>query len=355
MKKLIITLLILLSARFAYASSVLIEGFEYGNHDGETPVGWVCDDNSWLCGYLEKDHNRISHSGNWYCYTDAVESWMFMEMYMSHELKYRYYFWAISDGEYDVEFWAGTGPSQSEMTTLLFTKNVNSGEYERFSKYMETAASEYQYFGIRAIAHEGAYYLTIDDIEIDVVEKYEISVNPDNYYTLAAPGSEVEFSCTFTNLGYEPANTIIRYNSDYFTNVRLYKDGVACTSFHAEPDESVEFTGLATLTPNIELGSLGWVDITFVLDCDCATAMFTLWATASCETDYEQNMVTMSIYPNPSNGSVKVEGNGIITITNALGQELIKKEIIDNETITLEKGIYFVKINDGPTKKLIVK
>ena len=58
----------------AFAGSILIEGFEYANHDFVKPIGWVCDDDSWLCGYLEKDHNRIPHTGNWYAFSNADDS-----------------------------------------------------------------------------------------------------------------------------------------------------------------------------------------------------------------------------------------------------------------------------------------
>ena len=354
MKKFVITLLILFAAKFAFAESILIEGFEYGNHDGETPVGWDVANNTWVCGYLEQDHNRIPHSGNWYAYTNSTESWMFMPTHMSAQLKYRFSLWAISDGGYQLEIWAGNEANPSAMTQILLNEIVSSGSYEKFSAYIEELTSDFEYFGIHAVSSYGDYVLTIDDVVFDMVGKYDIAVNPTNYYTYAAPGSQIEFNCVFSNLGYEPANTIISVISDYFTDVQLFKDGVACTTFHAEPDESIEFTGVATLTSNIEIGSMGWVDIVFRLDCDCATAMFTLWATASCETTDELSIKTTSIYPNPSTGMLTIEGTGIMTITNAVGQEVLKKEIIDKETVTLEKGAYFVKINET-TKKVIIQ
>ena len=64
MKKLFTMLLLCLTVGFASAGNILNESFEYANHDLESPVGWNCNDNSWLCGYLEKDHNRIPHTGN---------------------------------------------------------------------------------------------------------------------------------------------------------------------------------------------------------------------------------------------------------------------------------------------------
>lgn len=355
MKRFVITLLILLTARLAYAGTILFDGFEYANHDGETPVGWVCDDNSWLCGYLDKDHNRTPHDGNWYVYTNANDSWMFMENMMSTQLRYRYYFWAISDGEYDVEFWAGSGPSHSEMTTLLLTKTVNASEYQQFMEYIDTVAVNYQYFGIHAIAHEGAYHLTIDDVQVDMVDKYEITVTPPSYSTTLTPGEQTGFSFIFNNLGYEPANVIITPSSDYFTDINLSIDGTVVTTFHAEPNESLEIRGVATMLPSIEIGTTCWIDILFDLDCSCASTMFTLWAIAEEESVEECGYTAMSIYPNPSTGDVTIEGDGIVTITNILGQEVLSKEIMGKETLTLGYGIYFIRLNNRLTKKLIVK
>ena len=354
MKKIIFTLILLFAARFAFADSVLIEGFEYGNHDGETPVGWEVANNTWLAGFLAQDHNRIPHSGNWYAYTNGAESWMFMPLYLSEQLRYRFSLWAISDGGYQLEIWAGNDANPSAMTQLMLNGIVSSGSYEKLSAYIEEMTSDFQYIGIHAVSSYGDYVLTIDDVIIDMVGKYDITVNPANYYTTAAPGSQVEFNCIFTNLGYEPANTIISVFSEYFTDVHLFKDGVACTTFHAEPDESIEFTGVATFTSNIEIGAQGWVDIQFSLDCDCATTMFTLWATAGYESTDEYESSTTNIYPNPSTGSLTVEGTGLMTITNALGQDVLRKEIIDKETVTLKNGVYFVKINDI-TRRVIIQ
>ena len=356
MKKLLFTLFILFAARMAFADSMLIEGFEYGNHDGEVPVGWVCDDNSWLAGYLDKDHNRTPHTGNWYAYTNSAESWMFMPMFMSQELKYRFTLWAISDGGYHMEIWAGNEANPTAMTQLLLDETVSGDTYEKFSAYIEEMSSDYEYFGIHAVqSYCGDCILTLDDIRVDMVGKYEVAVEPFSFYTTAEPGSQVEFNCTFLNLGYEPANVIITPHTIYFSDLHMYIDGTEHTQFHAEPNETVDFTGIATLSPDIETGTMAYLDIFFALDCDCATAMFTLWATAGYESVDEHNISTMSIYPNPSNGDITIEGTGTLTITNTLGQKVLERKIIEKETITLEKGIYFVKIGDGLSKKIIVK
>ena len=354
MKRFVITLLIMLSASLVYADSILYDSFEYANHEGEFPVGWVCDDNSFVCGHLEQDHNRIPHDGNWYVYTNSTDSWMFMHMFMSDELKYRFSLWAITDGDYHLEIWAGNDSDPSAMTQLLLNENVNCGSYEKFSEYIDAVVSDYEFFGIHATTSGSDTYLTIDEVNVDMVGKYDIGVTPANFYITAAPGSQVEFKCLFSNLGYEPANVLINPISEYFTNVQLYKDGTACTSFHVEPDQSIMFDGVATFTNNIEIGSVGWVDIVFTLDCDCATTMYTLWATAGYESVAECGIKAASVYPNPSNGKVTVEGTGIVSIINNLGQVVLTKEIIEKEIVTLPKGIYFVSIN-GKTEKLIIE
>ena len=313
MKKILFTLLACFIATVAFADSVFIEGFEYGNHDLTAPVGWTCDDNSWLSGYLEKDHNRIAHSGNWYAFTEATDSWMFMELYMSEELKYRYHFWGISDGTYDVEFWAGSGPSASEMATLLFTKTVSSGEYERFSEYIDTIAVDYQYFGIRAIAHEGAHCLTIDDILVDMVGKYNLEVTPERIDAFMMPGEQITIEYDVQNTGYEDLLIYMTPYTDSFNDISFTADGSSNSSFNTVADQMVHCTCTVTLSPDAELGSVCFMDIMFTVSCDCVTRMLTLWVTVGHDTtgiedyDDEECLKQVEVYDltgkrvNPSN------------------------------------------------------
>ena len=60
------------------------------------------------------------------------------------------------------------------------------------------------------------------------------------------------------------------------------------------------------------------------------------------------------IYPNPAKDHVTVEGTGLITITNALGQNILSKEIDGKTTIDLPQGMYFVELN-GITRKIVVE
>lgn len=357
MKKLFITLLILLSARFAFADSLLIEGFEYANHDGEVPIGWICDDNSWLAGYLEKDHNRIAHSGNWYAYTNGSESWMFMPLYMSNQLKYRYSLWAISDGDYEIEIWAGHEANINSMTQLLLSDTVNNHGYQRISVYVDYLDSNFEYFGIHAVSTNDDYILTIDDIYVEYVEKYDMQLDPVNIETNMIPGEQSEFNFKFINAGYEPLNVYMTSYTDYFSDIHLFANEVEIpqhSSFPAAPNEIVDIRGAATKLPDIEPGALTWIDIMFTLDCGCATAMFTFWSSTNIEST-DEYYTYLSIYPNPSTGNVTIEGDGIVTITNISGQEVLSREIFGKENIMLDKGIYFIKLNNRLTQKLIIE
>lgn len=268
-----------LAASFSFADSVLIESFEYANHDMTPPIGWNCDDNSWLCGYLDKDHNRTPHSGNWYAFTDADDSWMFMNLYLGHALKYRFYYWAVSDGEFDVEIWAGNGPSSGDMVQLLFTRTVSSDEYLQFSEYITALSNDYQYFGIHAVAHEGAYHLTIDDFEIDMVNKYDMEVDPYEIRTTMNPGEQITIEYDVQNTGYEDMHVYMTPYTDYFTNISFTENGMNYASFPTVPNQTVHCTCTATLLPNLEPGTLCWMDILFTVSCDCITRMATLWVT----------------------------------------------------------------------------
>lgn len=79
----------------------------------------------------------------------------------------------------------------------------------------------------------------------------------------------------------------------------------------------------------------------------------------------KDNKTTISLYPNPSNGIVTIEGNKIenIVVTNLLGKTVLVKNVggVNNTTINtgnLAKGLYNVTVSNGTTSsslKLIVE
>ena len=63
---------------------------------------------------------------------------------------------------------------------------------------------------------------------------------------------------------------------------------------------------------------------------------------------------SLTVYPNPAQGRVTVEGTGTMSITNVLGQTVFTREIDGKESVELPQGIYFVKL-DGQTRKIVVE
>ena len=60
------------------------------------------------------------------------------------------------------------------------------------------------------------------------------------------------------------------------------------------------------------------------------------------------------VYPNPSNGQFAIEGKGLATIYNTLGQKVQEVEVNGKQPVNLEKGVYVVKMNDS-VMKVVVK
>lgn len=67
----------------------------------------------------------------------------------------------------------------------------------------------------------------------------------------------------------------------------------------------------------------------------------------------ENEAVTFKVYPNPAKDSFIVEGSGTMTITNALGQTIMTREIDGKTTIELPQGMYFVKLGDAMRKVVV--
>lgn len=61
----------------------------------------------------------------------------------------------------------------------------------------------------------------------------------------------------------------------------------------------------------------------------------------------------LTLYPNPSNGQFAIEGKGLATIYNTLGQKVQEVEVNGKQTVDLEKGVYVVRMNDSVIKVVV--
>ena len=72
----------------------------------------------------------------------------------------------------------------------------------------------------------------------------------------------------------------------------------------------------------------------------------------------DNSTTLLSVYPNPSEGDAIVEGTGKLLVINALGQQILSRDIDDQTTLTLPAGLYFIRLeneNGVSVNKLVVK
>lgn len=360
MKKLLFTLCICLMTTFAFAGDILIEGFEYANQDLVKPIGWVCDDDSWLCGYQEKDHNRFPHTGNWYAFSNSDDSWMFMQLYLITDMQYRFTCWAISDGNCQLEFWAGTSPSVDDMHTLLLGSTVGSEAYKKVTNYVETIPEGCCYIGIRALTNDNATHLTIDDIEIDMVEQYDFIAEPITGDSSMYPGTQGIFHFMVQNIGYDALDITMHPSNEFFTDFNCIVNGVSGMTFHTESNEVVEATITATLRPEIEPSTVCWLDVNMTIPCNCNTALVTFWVTPlETENATENNAMEVSVYPNPASDFVTVEAEGLQNVTlidingKTLGSIAAKGNSVNLDISKLKAGVYYISAKTRSTSSLV--
>ncbi len=360
MKKLLLTLLVCLTATCSFAGSILIEGFEYANHDLESPIGWICDDDSWLCGYLEKDHNRIPHTGNWYAFAEGDEAWMFMPMYLIPSMQYRFTTWAISDGQYSLSLWAGSAPDRESMTHQFHSETISSQQYMKVSAYVEEIPEGCDYIGICATKLQGGCFLTIDDIEVEMVEQYTFEAEAITGDTAMYPGTQATFHFLIHNTGYDPVDITVHPSNEFFTDFSFYSNGNNATTFSTQPDETVRVTVNATLRPEIEPGTVAWLDINMTIPCNCNTAMVTFWVTPLDITMAEENKdLNISIYPNPTTDFVTVKADELLSVVltdingNALSSMATKGNSIRLDVSDLKAGVYLISAKTRSTSSFV--
>lgn len=68
----------------------------------------------------------------------------------------------------------------------------------------------------------------------------------------------------------------------------------------------------------------------------------------------ETSDAAFMIYPNPAQGNFTVEGTGLLTVKNLLGQTLMTRQIEGHISVELPSGLYFVRLGNT-TQKVIVE
>lgn len=359
MKHIFIFLSILLSALTSFADEILNESFEYGNHDLEAPIGWYCDDNSWLCGHFDKDHNRCANTGDWYVFAEADDAWMFMPLPIFQSMHYNISFWAITDGDFEVEVKIGpTASPEGMLYDFLPMTQINTIKYEKYSASYECDVPDMAFIGIHCLRGEGAAYLSLDDILVEMVNQYDFIVKEITTETIEMqPGSTEHFSFAARNTGYDMETLTISYSHEYFSSALFFVDGEQVTRFDLPVFSDVIVDVEATLKEDLPLGNLVWLDVMVNSTHNCHTGMASFWVIPTDLDGLEDNEMKVEVYPNPASDFIHVQADDLqeVRLYDLKGRQVLQSDQNTIKISHLSSGLYLLEVVRNDASKSIVK
>lgn len=269
MKKYFILLTLCLLACAISAQIIVNESFEEGNTDMSAPSGWICDDEGWVCGYQEKDRNRIPHSGDWYVFASYnTDKWMYKQIEAEANTYYRISFWHITYGIgiFNFEIKSGNSASPSAMTTTVLPQtSINNEDYEYKTITFLNESAGPLFIGFHSMADNSPWYLTLDDIIIEQTNMYNFTLEPLTPDTSVYFGEYGYFRMNLTNTGAETENVTFSSAAGDL-DATFFVDGNRVTSYEIAVGETVLVTAKSqiplngisnndVLTLNIEVAS----------------------------------------------------------------------------------------------------
>lgn len=186
---------------------------------------------------------------------------------------------------------------------------------------------------------------------------------PQNYHIVAV--SKEGEDCPVNS--YERGTVHATYHEDMEGNL-----SIAWNIPYVEPGASVELTGFQVCKYNPSTEELTVVDEvdTTATHYACSSDLFfsARAVVAALFSNGKRSFANLShtlavdeysgnsfkIYPNPSNGTFTVEGIGVLTITNVLGQTVLTRKSDGQTTIELPQGLYFAKMGNA-VRKIVVE
>lgn len=359
MKRIFLFLFIVMSASTLFADEILNETFEYGNHDLEKPIGWYCDDNSWLCGHFDKDHNRCAHAGDWYAFAEADDAWMFMPLPIFQEMHYNISFWAISDGDFDVEVKIGPSATPEGMSVdFMPLTRVNATRYEQFSARYVCDVPDMAFIGIHCMRNDGAAYLCIDDVVVEMVNQYDFIVKELTTETIEMqPGSTEHFSFMARNTGYDDETLVISYSQEYFSSASFFIDGEQVSRFDLPVATNVVVDVEATLREDLPLGNVVFLDVMVGSTHNCHTGMASFFVIPTDLDGLEENDVLFDVYPNPTSDVIHIKADNLqeVRLFDLNGRRLLQSSQKIIEISHLVSGLYLLEIVNSDSSRRIVK
>lgn len=154
-----------------------LEGFENGYSDGEAIDGcWsqtsIAGAEKWTSNNSQTTYNRSPRRGTWNAYLRYSNTdWIFYPLELESGVIYELEFYARQDASSGAAIKAAYGISDSPeamTSTIIDTKEVTNGGYQRMTGYFEPSESGLYYVGILGTLNSTPWYLSIDDISVTV-------------------------------------------------------------------------------------------------------------------------------------------------------------------------------------------
>ena len=236
----------------AFAQVLVNETFENGNTVDQTPVGWI-GDGGWKAGITIPDDNiargRKPHTGDWYMYaTYNTDVWIYKEIDVTEGNYYRVSFWYATwhVDHFNLEVKAGANSNPSAMTeTAVPMMVVANEEFEQTSGVFQATSSGSYYVGFHSVADNGPWYLSIDDIIIEVSAQYNVDVEQLTADTSVYLGEPAYLRFRLDNIGMESDTYQLTNTSDL--PLEFYQNGTQVTEVNVPYNTSVELVAKATL------------------------------------------------------------------------------------------------------------
>ncbi len=305
MKKLFTLLIALLFwANYSWGQNIFFEGFETGNTQATAITGWtqvsVVGSGVWNANTSLTSYNRTPRTGSWNSYLAYSNTdWMFKQVTLTSGTNYVLSFYARQDVSSGCNIQAkyGAAASVAGMTDQIIASSaVISGNYQYFSGTFTPATSGTFYIGIRADLTSSPWYISIDDISLDVVAAVPpncaVNVSPSDLST----GVPITGTLNWSNggggtTGYKlflgtdnpPTNLLngtdlgnvltynptpdLNYGTTYYWKVvpyNVYGDATGCSvwSFTTGPDPTVTTYPYTTGFEETTFPPYGWTQIT---------------------------------------------------------------------------------------------
>lgn len=210
-----------------------VESFENGyTYGASLALCWsqtsVEGSNVWTTNNADTSYNRAPRTGDWNVYLRyANTAWMYYALELTADTQYELEFYArqnTTSGATIEAAYGSTNDPAAMTNTIIAEAAVVDGDYQRFSGFFTPTTTGVYYVGIKGALTSAPWYLSIDDIRVDVAPTClaptapmaeNISVDSADL-SWTAGDAETEWQVLYGIAGFDPATegTSVEVNDD---------------------------------------------------------------------------------------------------------------------------------------------